>query len=112
MERAVYRAADGPDPIDNVQFDPFESPYRGADLYSEAEPAAADNEIVTELPPPPPLPGDFRVVTAQFACDLLKRALESNRFNQRATADALGLSYHQLRYELKKHRLNRAGPGA
>ena len=32
-------------------------------------------------------------------------ALERNRFNQRQTAEALGLGYHQLRGLLKKHGL-------
>ena len=36
---------------------------------------------------------------------LLEDALSRNRFNQRATATALGLSYDQLRHALKRHRL-------
>ena len=31
--------------------------------------------------------------------------LRRNRFNQRATAAALGLSYDQLRHALKRHKL-------
>ena len=31
--------------------------------------------------------------------------LDANRFNQRATAAALGLSYDQLRHALKRHKL-------
>ena len=31
--------------------------------------------------------------------------LSRNRFNQRATASALGLSYDQLRHALKRHKL-------
>jgi len=40
---------------------------------------------------------------------ILNRALERHRFNQRATAKALGLSYDQLRHCLKKHGLMQAG---
>jgi psp operon transcriptional activator len=35
----------------------------------------------------------------------LQNALEANRFNQRATASALNLSYDQLRHALKRHKL-------
>jgi psp operon transcriptional activator len=40
---------------------------------------------------------------------LLEEALKRNRFNQRATAAALGLSYDQLRHALKRHKLLDAG---
>src|SRR6478736_5027283 len=36
---------------------------------------------------------------------LLEDALRRNRFNQRATAAALSLSYDQLRHALKRHKL-------
>jgi psp operon transcriptional activator len=36
---------------------------------------------------------------------MLQTALADNRFNQRATAEALGLSYDQLRHALKRHGL-------
>ena len=39
---------------------------------------------------------------------LLEDALRRNRFNQRATAAALGLSYDQLRHALKRHKLQDA----
>jgi psp operon transcriptional activator len=35
--------------------------------------------------------------------------LKRNRFNQRATAAAIGLSYDQLRHALKRHKLLDAG---
>ena len=40
-----------------------------------------------------------------MSAQLLEEALSRNRFNQRATAAALGLSYDQLRHALKRHRL-------
>jgi psp operon transcriptional activator len=36
---------------------------------------------------------------------LLAKALAEHRFNQRATAEGLGLSYDQLRHALKRHGL-------
>ena len=49
--------------------------------------------------------GDFRGAVAAFERGILSRALAANRHSQRDTARELGLSYHQLRYELKKHEL-------
>jgi len=40
---------------------------------------------------------------------LLTKALAEHRFNQRATAEGLGLSYDQLRHALKRHGLIAAG---
>jgi psp operon transcriptional activator len=42
---------------------------------------------------------------AAYERQLLEEALQRNRFNQRATASALGLSYDQLRHALKRHKL-------
>ena len=42
---------------------------------------------------------------AAYERALLEDALRRNRFNQRATAAALGLSYDQLRHALKRHKL-------
>ena len=36
---------------------------------------------------------------------MLTKALADNRFNQRTTAEALGLSYDQLRHALRRHDL-------
>jgi psp operon transcriptional activator len=56
----------------------------------------------TELPPPT---NDFRGAVAAYERQILEDALRRNRFNQRATAAALGLSYDQLRHALKRHKL-------
>ena len=48
---------------------------------------------------------DFRAAVANYERQLLEDALGRNRFNQRATAAALGLSYDQLRHALKRHKL-------
>ncbi len=51
----------------------------------------------------PPL--DFRAAVAGFERHLLSGALAVCRHNQRATAAHLGLTYDQLRNQLRKHRL-------
>jgi psp operon transcriptional activator len=50
-------------------------------------------------------PRDFRAASAAYERALLERALARNRHQQRATAADLGLSYDQLRHQLRKHRL-------
>ncbi|WP_302480039.1 helix-turn-helix domain-containing protein, partial [Sphingomonas bacterium] len=50
-------------------------------------------------------PSDFRSRVARFERELLARSLAEHRFNQRACAQALGLSYDQLRHALRRHGL-------
>ena len=57
------------------------------------------------LAPPAAASSDFRASIADYERQLLEDALRRNRFNQRATAAALNLSYDQLRHALKRHKL-------
>ncbi|WP_309658122.1 phage shock protein operon transcriptional activator [Sphingomonas sp. SORGH_AS_0802] len=118
VERAVYRwERDGP--VDSIEIDPFASPYRPrgqapaatrAQQAERAEPEAeegassapgSDDEVAAcEVGP-----SDFKSRVARFERKLLARALAENRFNQRQTADSLGLSYDQLRHALRRHDL-------
>jgi psp operon transcriptional activator len=114
VERAVYRHEDAERPVDQIQFDPFHSPWApnaadtvqthaaAADAASEEETPAALHVVAST---PPPSTNDFRAAVAVYERQLLEDALRRNRFNQRATAAALGLSYDQLRHALKRHKL-------
>jgi psp operon transcriptional activator len=109
VERAVYRwEREGP--IDAIELDPFASPYRPrpmATAASAAEGASAPSPV-TPAPvaaEPPAVGGDFKTRVARFERQLLSQALAEYRFNQRATAEALGLTYDQLRHALKRHDL-------
>jgi psp operon transcriptional activator len=109
VERAAYRWEDPERPIDAIQFDPFHSPWappRASDLRQAPEPFAGP-AAPPEAPPAaaPAATGDFRADVAAFERALLEDALARNRFNQRATAAAIGLSYDQLRHALKRHKL-------
>lgn len=114
VERAVYRHEDPERAIDEIVFDPFFSPWAptGAQVSSPAtldEPApngsAARPQLVSSNPQPAMSTDDFRTAVASYERQLLEEALSRNRFNQRATAVALGLSYDQLRHALKRHKL-------
>lgn len=114
VERAVYRWEDPERAIEAIQFDPFHSPWAPSAspaLQAHSAPAAVAEEPVTapaEGPAaaaPPPSTSDFRSAVADYERALLQNALAANRFNQRATASALNLSYDQLRHALKRHKL-------
>jgi psp operon transcriptional activator len=111
VERAVYRWEQA-GPVDYIEIDPFNSPYRPRPMPGgarDAEPAAAEA-------PQPSAPssafesgGDFKSRVSAFERQLLTRALAEHRYNQRSTAEALGLTYDQLRHALKRHELLGAG---
>jgi psp operon transcriptional activator len=115
VERAVYRWPDPERPIDQIQFDPFESPWRPQakpmPVAAERIPAAPADvaDDATPAPPPPahdPVScADFRLAIAEYEKAILAAALEKCRWNQRAAAAALSLSYDQLRHAMKRHRL-------
>ncbi len=100
VERCVYRNPDPLKPVDVVTLDPFDSPYRPRAATASAPKTAPDK---TELPT------DLKQSVADFEIDLLNRALEEARFNQRQAAELLGLTYHQLRGYLKKYDLLKGG---
>lgn len=103
VERSVYRW-EGQGPIDAIEIDPFQSPYRprpAAAAKPASEPKVADAEVIAcEVGP-----SDFKSLVARFERELLARALRDNRYNQRQTAEALGLTYDQLRHALRRHDL-------
>ncbi|MCD2323908.1 phage shock protein operon transcriptional activator [Sphingomonas sp. IC-56] len=109
VERAVYRwEREGP--IDAIELDPFASPYRPRSAAAAAPPVPASAVPEAPEPPMPVEPGgDFKTRVAAFERQLLTRALAEHRFNQRSTAEALGLTYDQLRHALKRHELLGAG---
>jgi psp operon transcriptional activator len=116
VERSVYRHEDPERPIDEIQFDPFHSPWAPEASTRRVAVHSAPIEADTESAPPhsvePALPAaraeatsDFRAAVTAYEHALLEDALRRNRYNQRATASALGLSYDQLRHALKRHKL-------
>jgi psp operon transcriptional activator len=125
VERAVYRW-EGGGPVDGIEIDPFASPFRpqggagGGSMSVDPKPKgdapAAAPDAAPSQPEDDPVvacdtgPSDFKSRVARFERELLARALADHRFNQRSTAEALGLTYDQLRHALRRHDLiNAAG---
>ena len=92
VERSVYRHGSSEAPLDDIVIDPFRRVRQ-----PEISVQAAENSIS--------LPLDLREVQLAQEKDLLQKALEQARFNQKKAADLLGLTYHQLRALVKKHQL-------
>lgn len=112
IERAVYRHEDPERPVDEIVFDPFHSPWApsGVAVRPAAPVLVAVNEpegtvVSTTTSMPAAATNDFRAAVSDYERQLLEEALRRNRFNQRATAAALNLSYDQLRHALKRHKL-------
>jgi len=124
VERAVYRWAGQEGPIQDIQFDPFESPWRplpaaagatrAVTLASAAEDAseklAANDGAATASQTAgraytPEECADFRLAVAEYEKAILAAALERCRWNQRAAATALSLTYDQLRHAMRRHEL-------
>jgi len=110
VERAVYRWADPAQPVDYIQFDPFDSPWHGGVASgpmqgrSDDQSNIAERRFSTDLSQEVDVT-DFREATEKFEKAVLEQALAKCRYNQRQTAKALNLSYDQLRHTLKKHDL-------
>ena len=98
VERAVYRWDDPERAVAAIEFDPFASPWRP----QPAQPAPVPQ---TAAAPPPAEINDLRAACTAFERTAIEAALARHRFNQRATAKALGLSYDQLRHHLRRHAL-------
>jgi psp operon transcriptional activator len=114
IERAVYRWGDWDEPIGHVQFNPFESPWKP---LGERRSSAAE-AVANGHPPAPPVRTDYdSVQDLRAAVEAHERAivehhLGRNRWNQRQTAKALGLTYDQLRHCIRKHGLADADAAA
>ncbi|MCM8556916.1 phage shock protein operon transcriptional activator [Sphingomicrobium sediminis] len=122
VERAVYRAEDPERPVSTINFDPFKSPWAlmqgggggtatAGDVAAPVEQVAGEEvstveeaaaQAVTAAPPT----DDFKAAVTEYEKALISDALERARYNQRATAEALGLSYDQLRHAMKRLKLN------
>ncbi|MBL4822888.1 MAG: phage shock protein operon transcriptional activator [Colwellia sp.] len=134
IERSVYRCNNPHLPVHELIIDPFESPFRPTQLIktldriplqaTTAMPSAeqhiqqaealasnrADNKNIAETTIPPPaintdFPQSLKSLSQNYEVELIKSALAHCQYNQKKTAQALELTYHQLRGYLKKYNL-------
>jgi len=112
VERSLYRWPDPTQPLDHIILDAFASPWRpaptptlprlaGEGVFMEPSPARAGEGGTREAGGW----GHFSARVADYEKNLLADALAAHQNNQRRTAQALGLGYHQLRHYLRKHKL-------
>jgi psp operon transcriptional activator len=97
VERAVYRSLGSDEPISEINFDPFDSPWRPGGEKQDDAPVQAGSV--------PDDAYDFKEHIQNTEIALLQAALKKCRFNQKKTAEYLGMTYHQLRGYLRKYQL-------
>ena len=135
VERSVYRSNNPHLPVHELIIDPFESPYRPSQRIKThdrvAEPvrtSTSNNENIAEnnsqsnlqsnaqgseslktslkpLSITDQFPVSLKGLSQTYEIELINSALSSCQFNQKKTAEALELTYHQLRGYLKKYNL-------
>ncbi len=97
IERAVYRAGAGR--IENIDFDPFESPF----FITAGKSDAVELDELEDGAPVDVSIG-FKDLVATYEKRLISQALKTSRYNQKKSAALLGLSYDQFRGLLRKYR--------
>lgn len=105
-ERAVYRWDNWEEPIGHVQFDPFDSPWKpvGERRQQDRESGRKPADPVHRGPDYDNIE-DLRAAVEEHERSIVEHHLGRNRWNQRQTAKALGLTYDQLRHCIRKHGL-------
>ena len=97
VERSVYRSEEPAELIEDIVFDPFDSPFQlrektEAPVHGRGR--APTNEIH--------LPVDLRSERDKLERRYLLAALERANYNQKTAAGLVALSYHQFRARLKR----------
>jgi psp operon transcriptional activator len=123
VERSVYRWANPKKKVAEIILNPFESPYQqatsnadsnameqetNADTLASSRSNTSSANPTTGFSTPQSTDHEERSFTAQsneFEVKLLRDAMNKYYDHQGKVAEALGLSYHQLRGLLRKHHL-------
>lgn len=110
VERAVYRWDEPGRPISRITFDPFASPWKPKPMMPRASAAPAGDAPAPAAVAAPAIAfediTDLRAAVDGHEAAIIRAALDRFRYNQRATAKGLGLTYDQLRHCMKKHGLS------
>ncbi len=125
VERSVYRNNNPHIPVHDLVIDPFESPYRPTTRIKAPKTSTetiidevSNQEAVeSQIKPTNTLIGEkshtdninfpvsLKDLSQNYEIELITSALAACQYNQKKTADALNLTYHQLRGYLKKYNL-------
>ena len=103
VERAVYRADTVLIRETDIVLDPFQPSFQPAPQESEEreeEHVAFPQTISTAESAAHP---SFTQAVQEFECRLLANGLRTTRYNQKQTAERLGLTYHQFRGLYRKY---------
>ena len=106
VQRSVYRQPDAQALVDDIILNPFATPWSQAESESKEDTTADQPNTLSEtnlqtLPSGGPF--DLKQQIAEFECKLIKAHLIEQHYHQKNTAQALGISYHQIRVYLKKY---------
>ncbi|TRX57249.1 phage shock protein operon transcriptional activator [Thalassomonas sp. M1454] len=118
VERSVYRHNNAHLAVSELVIDPFESPFRPnkrvktadrqvqSDNSNELSTPEKEVAVQTSLAAPSiEYPVSLKTLSQDHEVKIIKDALAFCQFNQKKTAEALKLTYHQLRGYLKKYNL-------
>jgi psp operon transcriptional activator len=139
IERSVYRCNNPHLPVHELIIDPFESPFRPTQMIKKVDiakispniPRSSSDNIVQQqdtattnnmtnnetpkvatsqlLAINNDFPQSLKSLSQNYEMELIKSALVHCQYNQKKTAQALELTYHQLRGYLKKYNLLEGG---
>lgn len=127
VERSVYRSNNPHLPVHELVIDPFDSPYRPNQRVktqdrvvqvTNSAVTSTENKVDKEPSIPPKMatkqalefPLSLKSLSQDYEVELIQSALENCQYNQKKTAEALELTYHQLRGYLKKYNLLDSSP--
>ena len=99
IERSLYRHHDMVAPLDEIVFDPFQPPW----CVEEVDQCQVSEEQIQQGVSSGLLNLGLKHQVMSFEYDLLRQALIKHAYQQKRTAEYLGLTYHQLRAYLRKY---------
>lgn len=104
VERAVYRSNRTTIKKEDIEFNPFRSPFSDHSIDDETDiNDAVKKNIHAQSSQKNFLTKSFTESVETFKVNLLKNALEKTKNNQSAAAKVLGLTYHQFRGLYRKY---------
>ncbi|WP_117234569.1 phage shock protein operon transcriptional activator [Vibrio maerlii] len=100
IERAVYQHGLTETPIEQIQLNPFESPWRHPETVKTDVSGEQNSKVI------PSFPLDYKEWQQQQDIKLLNAVMEQAKFNQKNAAELLNLSYHQFRGMVRKYQID------